>query len=76
MLDMDDDVCAAVSADLRKFTNYKLRVAASTAVGESALSEEDDVFAVTLEDGTDTHSISSTSFPMPAFPSLTLSSAW
>ncbi|XP_068595364.1 phosphatidylinositol phosphatase PTPRQ [Brachionichthys hirsutus] len=36
--------------DLEKYTGYKLRVAASTAVGESALSEEDDVFVFTLED--------------------------
>lgn len=38
-------------ADLDKYTGYKLRVAASTAVGESSLSEEDDVFVFTLEDG-------------------------
>lgn len=38
--------------DLEKYTGYKLRVAASTAVGESSLSEEDDVFVFTLEDGT------------------------
>lgn len=37
--------------DLDKYTGYKLRVAASTAVGESSLSEEDDIFAFTLEDG-------------------------
>ncbi|XP_068168501.1 phosphatidylinositol phosphatase PTPRQ isoform X2 [Antennarius striatus] len=36
--------------DLDKYTGYKLRVAASTAVGESALSEEDDIFVFTLED--------------------------
>uniref|UniRef100_A0A3Q2Q8Z4 Protein tyrosine phosphatase receptor type Q n=1 Tax=Fundulus heteroclitus TaxID=8078 RepID=A0A3Q2Q8Z4_FUNHE len=35
---------------LDKYTGYKLRVAASTAVGESSLSEEDDVFVFTLED--------------------------
>lgn len=34
-----------------KYTGYKLRVAASTTVGESSLSEEDDIFAFTLEDG-------------------------
>lgn len=39
--------------DLDKFTGYKLRVAASTTVGESLLSEEDDIFAFTLEDGTE-----------------------
>ncbi|TMS05999.1 Phosphatidylinositol phosphatase PTPRQ [Larimichthys crocea] len=36
--------------DLDKYTGYKLRVAASTAVGESSLSEEDDIFVLTLED--------------------------
>ncbi|XP_075894107.1 phosphatidylinositol phosphatase PTPRQ isoform X3 [Nelusetta ayraudi] len=36
--------------DLDKYTGYKLRVAASTTVGESSLSEEDDIFAFTLED--------------------------
>ncbi|KAF7670333.1 hypothetical protein LDENG_00018790 [Lucifuga dentata] len=35
---------------LDKYTAYKLRVAASTAVGESSLSAEDDVFVLTLED--------------------------
>ncbi|XP_029991434.1 phosphatidylinositol phosphatase PTPRQ [Sphaeramia orbicularis] len=39
--------------DLDKYTDYKLRVAASTAVGESALSEEDDMFVLTLEDEPD-----------------------
>lgn len=34
-----------------KYTGYKLRVAASTAVGESSLTEEDDIFVFTLEDG-------------------------
>uniref|UniRef100_A0A3Q3AT28 Protein tyrosine phosphatase receptor type Q n=1 Tax=Kryptolebias marmoratus TaxID=37003 RepID=A0A3Q3AT28_KRYMA len=38
---------------LDKYTAYKLRVAASTAVGESSLSEEDDVFVYTLEDEPD-----------------------
>lgn len=33
------------------YTPYKLRVAASTAVGESSLTEEDDVFVHTLEGG-------------------------
>lgn len=36
---------------LKKYTNYKMRVAASTAVGESALSEENNVFVRTPEDG-------------------------
>lgn len=39
--------------DLDKYTGYKLRVAASTTVGESLLSEGDDIFAFTLEDGTE-----------------------
>ncbi|XP_029010469.1 phosphatidylinositol phosphatase PTPRQ isoform X2 [Betta splendens] len=39
--------------DLDKYTGYKLRVAASTAVGESSLSEEDDVFVYTSEDEPD-----------------------
>ncbi|KAM9854760.1 phosphatidylinositol phosphatase PTPRQ [Aulostomus maculatus] len=40
-------------SDLDKYTGYKLRVAASTAVGESSLSEEDDIFVFTLEDEPD-----------------------
>ncbi|XP_061896859.1 phosphatidylinositol phosphatase PTPRQ [Entelurus aequoreus] len=39
--------------DLGKYTGYKLRVAASTAVGESFLSEEDYIFVLTLEDEPD-----------------------
>ncbi|XP_008281722.1 phosphatidylinositol phosphatase PTPRQ [Stegastes partitus] len=39
--------------DLDKYTSYKLRVAASTAVGESSLSEDDDIFVLTLEDEPD-----------------------
>ncbi|XP_056244137.1 phosphatidylinositol phosphatase PTPRQ [Seriola aureovittata] len=39
--------------DLDKYTGYKLRAAASTAVGESSLSEEDDIFVYTLEDEPD-----------------------
>ncbi|KYO47826.1 phosphatidylinositol phosphatase PTPRQ isoform D [Alligator mississippiensis] len=35
---------------LEKYTNYKMRVAASTTVGESALSEENDIFVRTPED--------------------------
>ncbi|XP_012669614.2 phosphatidylinositol phosphatase PTPRQ [Otolemur garnettii] len=35
---------------LKKYTKYKMRVAASTHVGESSLSEENDVFVRTLED--------------------------
>ncbi|XP_061578770.1 phosphatidylinositol phosphatase PTPRQ [Cololabis saira] len=40
-------------SDLDKYTAYKLRVAASTVVGESSLSEEDDIFVYTLEDEPD-----------------------
>uniref|UniRef100_A0A670YH56 Phosphatidylinositol phosphatase PTPRQ n=1 Tax=Pseudonaja textilis TaxID=8673 RepID=A0A670YH56_PSETE len=36
--------------DLKKYTDYKMRVTASTAVGESALSEDNDIFIRTLED--------------------------
>ncbi|KAM9377392.1 phosphatidylinositol phosphatase PTPRQ [Pholidichthys leucotaenia] len=39
--------------DLGKYTAYKLRVAASTVVGESSLSEEDDIFVFTREDEPD-----------------------
>nr|XP_057932138.1 phosphatidylinositol phosphatase PTPRQ [Doryrhamphus excisus] len=42
-----------VITDLKKYTGYKLRVAASTAVGESFLSEEDYIFLLTLEDEPD-----------------------
>ncbi|NXN98020.1 PTPRQ phosphatase, partial [Rhinopomastus cyanomelas] len=38
---------------LKKYTHYKMRVAASTIVGESALSEENDVFVTTPEDEPD-----------------------
>ncbi|XP_066489466.1 phosphatidylinositol phosphatase PTPRQ [Tiliqua scincoides] len=38
---------------LRKYTNYKMRVAASTTVGESALSEDNDIFVRTPEDEPD-----------------------
>ncbi|XP_064365629.1 phosphatidylinositol phosphatase PTPRQ isoform X1 [Dromaius novaehollandiae] len=38
---------------LKKYTNYKMRVAASTTVGEGALSEENDVFVRTPEDEPD-----------------------
>lgn len=41
------------STGLEKYSSYKLRVAASTAVGESPLSEDDYIFVVTLEDGTE-----------------------
>ncbi|MBN3301575.1 PTPRQ phosphatase, partial [Amia calva] len=39
-----------ILSGLKKYTEYKLRVAASTVVGESSLSEEDDIFVITLED--------------------------
>ncbi|XP_062838740.1 phosphatidylinositol phosphatase PTPRQ isoform X3 [Anolis carolinensis] len=39
--------------DLRKYTNYKMRVAASTTIGESALSEDNDIFVTTPEDEPD-----------------------
>uniref|UniRef100_G3T3L7 Phosphatidylinositol phosphatase PTPRQ n=1 Tax=Loxodonta africana TaxID=9785 RepID=G3T3L7_LOXAF len=35
---------------LKKYTKYKMRVAASTHVGESSLSEENDIFVTTPED--------------------------
>ncbi|XP_075456630.1 phosphatidylinositol phosphatase PTPRQ isoform X3 [Ascaphus truei] len=35
---------------LKKYTDYKMRVAASTIAGESSLSEENDIFVRTLED--------------------------
>ncbi|OPJ85759.1 phosphatidylinositol phosphatase PTPRQ [Patagioenas fasciata monilis] len=38
---------------LKKYTKYKMRVAASTTIGESALSEENDVFVRTPEDEPD-----------------------
>ncbi|KAM4572267.1 phosphatidylinositol phosphatase PTPRQ-like isoform 3-T3 [Odontesthes bonariensis] len=40
-------------SDLEKYSGYKLCVAASTAVGESSLSEEDDIFVFTSEDEPD-----------------------
>uniref|UniRef100_A0A8C6XPA8 Phosphatidylinositol phosphatase PTPRQ n=1 Tax=Naja naja TaxID=35670 RepID=A0A8C6XPA8_NAJNA len=36
--------------DLKKYTDYKMRVTASTTVGESTLSEDNDIFIRTLED--------------------------
>ncbi|XP_069567271.1 phosphatidylinositol phosphatase PTPRQ [Brachyistius frenatus] len=47
------DNTSLLITDLDKYTGYKLRVAASTAVGESSLSEEDDIFVFTLEDEPD-----------------------
>eukprot|EP00062_Callorhinchus_milii_P019146 gi/632973490/ref/XP_007903180.1/ PREDICTED: phosphatidylinositol phosphatase PTPRQ [Callorhinchus milii] len=36
--------------DLKKYTIYKVRLTASTAIGESSLSERDNIFVQTLED--------------------------
>ncbi|XP_010783145.1 phosphatidylinositol phosphatase PTPRQ isoform X2 [Notothenia coriiceps] len=47
------DATSILITDLDKYTGYKLRVAASTAVGESSLSEDDDIFVFTLEDEPD-----------------------
>ncbi|EGW00919.1 Phosphotidylinositol phosphatase PTPRQ [Cricetulus griseus] len=40
-----------VRTRLKKYTRYKMRVAASTHVGEGSLSEENDIFVRTPEDG-------------------------
>ncbi|KAL0167599.1 hypothetical protein M9458_035821, partial [Cirrhinus mrigala] len=42
-----------ISIGLEKYSSYKLRVAASTAVGESPLTDEDYIFVMTLEDEPD-----------------------
>ncbi|XP_078504107.1 phosphatidylinositol phosphatase PTPRQ [Lissotriton helveticus] len=39
-----------IITDLKKYTDYKMRVTASTTAGESSLSEENDIFVRTLED--------------------------
>nr|XP_046251054.1 phosphatidylinositol phosphatase PTPRQ isoform X3 [Scatophagus argus] len=52
-LKWDTNSTSILITDLEKYTAYKLRVAASTAVGESSLSEEDDIFVFTLEDEPD-----------------------
>ncbi|KAI7802135.1 putative phosphatidylinositol phosphatase PTPRQ-like [Triplophysa rosa] len=44
---------SAVLTGLEKYSSYKLRVAASTAVGESPQGEDDYIFVVTLEDEPD-----------------------
>ena len=60
MCDMLISVC--VCAGLEKYSSYKLRVAASTMVGMSPLSEEDDIYVLTLEDGMEhTHTHTHTS---------------
>ncbi|XP_050991467.1 phosphatidylinositol phosphatase PTPRQ [Labeo rohita] len=43
----------AVLTGLEKYSSYKVRVAASTAVGESPLTDEDYIFVMTLEDEPD-----------------------
>jgi len=43
-----------ISTGLDKYSSYKVRVAASTAVGESPMTDEDYIFVVTLEDGIET----------------------
>ncbi|XP_077939126.1 LOW QUALITY PROTEIN: phosphatidylinositol phosphatase PTPRQ [Gasterosteus aculeatus] len=52
-LDWFTNSTSILITDLDKYTGYKLRVAASTAVGESSLTEEDDIFVFTLEDEPD-----------------------
>lgn len=49
--DVESRFFKLIFSGLKKYTNYKMRVTASTAVGESALSEENDVFVRTPEDG-------------------------
>ncbi|KAM9807812.1 phosphatidylinositol phosphatase PTPRQ [Neosynchiropus ocellatus] len=49
----ESDSTSMLITELDKYTGYKLRVAASTAVGESSLSEEDDVLVFTMEDEPD-----------------------
>ncbi|XP_073786318.1 phosphatidylinositol phosphatase PTPRQ isoform X2 [Danio rerio] len=44
------DTTTAVLTGLDKYSSYKVRVAASTAVGESPLTNEDYIYVVTLED--------------------------
>lgn len=48
---MDKLLMLISSAGLHKYTQYKLRVAASTRIGESPLSDEDDIYVLTPEDG-------------------------
>ncbi|XP_039510303.1 phosphatidylinositol phosphatase PTPRQ [Pimephales promelas] len=47
------DNTTAVLTGLDKYSSYKVRVAASTAVGESPMTDEDYIFVVTLEDEPD-----------------------
>uniref|UniRef100_A0A673KA08 Phosphatidylinositol phosphatase PTPRQ-like n=1 Tax=Sinocyclocheilus rhinocerous TaxID=307959 RepID=A0A673KA08_9TELE len=47
------DTTTEVLTGLDKYSSYKVRVAASTAVGESPLTDEDYIFVMTLEDEPD-----------------------
>ncbi|XP_026142639.1 LOW QUALITY PROTEIN: phosphatidylinositol phosphatase PTPRQ [Carassius auratus] len=49
-LEMEERLCAGSQLD---YSSYKVRVAASTAVGESPLTDEDYIFVMTLEDEPD-----------------------
>ncbi|KAJ8245394.1 hypothetical protein GJAV_G00270280 [Gymnothorax javanicus] len=53
-------------SELKKYNSYKLRVTASTTVGESDLSEEDNVFAVTMEDEPDSPPVNLTAYDVTA----------
>ncbi|XP_051579937.1 LOW QUALITY PROTEIN: phosphatidylinositol phosphatase PTPRQ [Myxocyprinus asiaticus] len=50
VLQQATDTTSTVLRDLDKYSSYKLRVAASTAVGESPLTDEDYIYIVTQED--------------------------
>ncbi|CAL8324769.1 unnamed protein product [Gadus morhua 'NCC'] len=52
-LELHTNSTGVLLTDLDKYTPYVLRIAASTMVGESSLSEEDDIFVVTEEDEPD-----------------------
>ncbi|XP_016308448.1 phosphatidylinositol phosphatase PTPRQ-like [Sinocyclocheilus anshuiensis] len=47
------DTTTAVLTGLDKYSSYKVRVAASTAIGETPLTDEDYIFVMTLEDEPD-----------------------
>ncbi|KAL2093754.1 hypothetical protein ACEWY4_011066 [Coilia grayii] len=47
------DNTSILITDMEKYSSYKLRVAASTMVGESPVSEEDVIYVITLEDEPD-----------------------
>ncbi|XP_077591289.1 phosphatidylinositol phosphatase PTPRQ [Stigmatopora nigra] len=59
--------------DLQKYTGYMLHVAASTAVGESLLSQEDGIFVLTLEDEPDSPPVNLT---VVATTSSTVNLTW